>query len=232
MAAIAASRSPKAQAASPRIEIRRFLPDKPINRARRPAPVTADVINLGDADAVVKATLSLPQGVQLRRTNAGQGIPLGSSDGEVRLTWEVEAPVALSGELQLELSVDGKPVARQSLAMQFLPAVELRKLPYIPEPQPAPTEMLVGAHHCPLWESDKPNMWLNVLKHPERTPALGFYSQDNPEVADWETKWAVEHGISFFVYCWYRTSQGGAGEDAVRQCHPRCAVQIASSSTR
>ena len=53
-------------------------------------------------------------------------------------------------------------------------------------------------------------MWLNVLKHPERTPALGFYSQENPEVADWETKWAVEHGISFFVYCWYRTSQGGA----------------------
>jgi hypothetical protein len=48
-----------------------------------------------------------------------------------------------------------------------------------------------------------------VLKHPERTPALGFYAQENPEVSDWETKWAVEHGVSFFVYCWYRTSQGG-----------------------
>jgi len=68
----------------------------------------------------------------------------------------------------------------------------------------------VGAHHCPLWEADKPYMWANVVKHPERTPALGFYAQENPEVADWETKWAVEHGISFFVYCWYRTSQGGA----------------------
>jgi hypothetical protein len=51
-------------------------------------------------------------------------------------------------------------------------------------------------------------MWDNVLKHPERTPALGFYSQENPEVADWETKWAVEHGVSVFVYCWYRASQG------------------------
>ncbi len=51
-------------------------------------------------------------------------------------------------------------------------------------------------------------MWDNVLKHPERTPALGFYSQENPEVADWETKWAVEHGVSFFIYCWYRASQG------------------------
>jgi len=81
--------------------------------------------------------------------------------------------------------------------------------PAIPEPQPAPTEILIGAHHCPLWEADKPQMWNQVVKHPERTPALGFYSQENPEVADWETKWAVEHGISYFVYCWYRDGQGG-----------------------
>ncbi len=68
---------------------------------------------------------------------------------------------------------------------------------------------LIGAHHCPLWEADKPRMWDNVLKHPERTPALGFYDQANPEVSDWETLWAAEHGIDFFIYCWYRTSQGG-----------------------
>jgi hypothetical protein len=60
-----------------------------------------------------------------------------------------------------------------------------------------------------LWEADKPHMWDNILKHPERTPALGFYAQENPEVSDWETKWAVEHGIDFFIYCWYRTRQGG-----------------------
>ena len=79
---------------------------------------------------------------------------------------------------------------------------------YIPDPQPVKTNILIGAHHCPLWEADKPQMWANVVKHPERTPALGFYSQENPEVSDWETKWAVEHGVSFFVYCWYRASQG------------------------
>jgi hypothetical protein len=80
---------------------------------------------------------------------------------------------------------------------------------YVPEPQPVTTQILVGAHNCPLWEADQPQMWNQVLKHPERTPSLGFYSQENPEVADWETKWAVEHGISFFVYCWYRNGQGG-----------------------
>jgi hypothetical protein len=81
--------------------------------------------------------------------------------------------------------------------------------PYIPEPQPAATKLLIGAHHCPLWEADQPAMWDQVVKHPERTPSLGFYAQENPQVSDWETKWAVEHGISFFVYCWYRDGQGG-----------------------
>jgi uncharacterized protein len=96
----------------------------------------------------------------------------------------------------------------------FPTATEIRlakpqKAAYVPEPDPVATQILVGAQNCPLWEADKPQMWNQVLKHPERTPALGFYSQDNPEVADWETKWAVEHGVSFFVYCWYRNGQGG-----------------------
>lgn len=79
----------------------------------------------------------------------------------------------------------------------------------IPDPEPVKTSLLIGAHHCPLWEADKPEMWDQVVKHPERTPLLGFYSQENPDIADWETKWAVEHGVSFFVYCWYRNGQGG-----------------------
>lgn len=79
---------------------------------------------------------------------------------------------------------------------------------YPPPPQPVKTRFLVGAHNCPLWEADSPHMWDQVLKHPERTPLLGFYDQAIPEVADWETKWAVEHGIDFFVYCWYRAGKG------------------------
>jgi hypothetical protein len=89
------------------------------------------------------------------------------------------------------------------------PAAPAAPKAYVPEPQPVRTPILIGAHNCPLWEADQPQMWNQVLKHPERTPALGFYAQENPEVADWETKWAVEHGVSFFVYCWYRNGQGG-----------------------
>ncbi len=124
--------------------------------------------------------------------------------------WNIEADEAGAYPLRLQVTVGTMTVAGASLTMDFLPALEARQLPYIPEPMVVRTKVLVGAHHCPLWEADKPYMWANIVKHPERTPALGLYAQENPEVADWETKWAVEHGISFFVYCWYRTSQGGA----------------------
>jgi len=186
-----------------------FLPDKPISRARRPAPIVAIVENAGDVDAAPKANLIVPKGVRIVGTSAESTALMKPTDRRT-LSWQVEADEAMSCELRLEVAAVGGITARASLKMQFLPAVEARRLPYIPEPVPVRTPILVGAHHCPLWEADKPHMWANILKHPERTPALGFYAQENPEVADWETKWAVEHGVSFFVYCWYRTSQGGA----------------------
>ena len=105
----------------------------------------------------------------------------------------------MSCELRLEIDAGGKTIAAAVLAMNFLPPVILTQPGYIPEPAPVQSPVLIGAHHCPLWEADKPHMWDNLLKHPERTPALGFYNQENPEVSDWETLWAVEHGISFFM---------------------------------
>ncbi|HNX34933.1 MAG TPA: glycoside hydrolase family 99-like domain-containing protein [Kiritimatiellia bacterium] len=127
----------------------------------------------------------------------------------VVIRWQMFAGKAITGDWSLTVST-GQSSARADIRVSFLPPVLFRQLDYIPEPVPVKTEVLVGAHHCPLWEADKVNLWANVLKHPERTPALGFYAQENPEVSDWETKWAVEHGVSFFIYCWYRASQGGA----------------------
>ena len=191
------------------IELRDFLPVKPMCRAQQAVPLSALVLNTGDGTAEITAQLSLPAGVRVLRTNAGAPVHLARGDSEATLTWDVESSTAQTGELRLDIFSEGKTVAQQSLRLQFLPTVTPRKLAYIPEPEPVITSLLIGAHNCPLWESDQPNMWLQLLKHPERTPALGFYAQENPEVADWETKWAVEHGVSFFIYCWYRASQGG-----------------------
>jgi len=202
--------APEAGAAKPApaaARVRSLLPEKPISRAQRPTPIAAVIENTGDAVAEVRATIELPEGVKVIGGEASVTKRLDGGD-EAKLVWQVEAEKAQDCELRLRIEVAGATVATASLPMQFLAPVEVRKLPYIPEPQPVKTSVLVGAHNCPLWEADKPQMWANVLKHPERTPALGFYSQENPEVADWETQWAVEHGVSFFIYCWYRASQG------------------------
>jgi hypothetical protein len=194
----------------PQVVARTFLPDKPLSRARRPTTLTAVIENTGDTAVEVQPRLMLPQGLRLLRADAGPTLRIEGAD-ERKITWAVEADEATSCAVRLEVGMNGAVITTASLAMQFLPPLPLQKPPYIPEPAPArkPNGPLIGAHHCPLWEADKPHMWDNVLKHPERTPALGFYAQENPEVSDWETKWAVEHGIDFFIYCWYRTRQGG-----------------------
>ena len=75
---------------------------------------------------------------------------------------------------------------------------------YVPEPDPARADRLIGVHYFPGWKPGTHRGWGVLDGFPERTPLLGFYDESNPEVADWEIKWALEHGITFFLYCWYR----------------------------
>ena len=84
---------------------------------------------------------------------------------------------------------------------------------YIPAPASVNTgKYLIGAFMCPLWNKDnRPGCWDPVKKYPEREPILGWYDEGNPEVTDWEIKYALEHGISFFNVCWYR-KKGNAGK--------------------
>jgi hypothetical protein len=190
--------------------VKSFLTDAPLCRAGRPAGLTATVVNDGPADVEVSASLVLPPGVRLRASTPTAPPRLATSDGEQHLRFEVEAEKPGPAEIVLELSAAGTAVVRRLLVVNFLPPLPVQKLAAVPPPEPVATDMLVGAIHCPLWESDRVDLWRGVLRHPERMPALGLYSQEDPEVADWEAKWAAEHGISFFVYCWYRDGKGGA----------------------
>lgn len=80
---------------------------------------------------------------------------------------------------------------------------------YMPKPVPAKTEYLLGAHYFPGWKEGTHYGWNKITPYPERKPLLGWYDEGNPEVADWEIKWALEHGISYFIYCWYRDGHDG-----------------------
>ena len=79
---------------------------------------------------------------------------------------------------------------------------------YIPEPQPAQSDRIVAAHYYAAWKKGAAGIHEGfddlAETFPDRTPLMGYYDEENPEVCDWEIKWAVEHGINCFIYCWYR----------------------------
>ena len=194
-------------AAEPGLVVRSFHADQPICRAGRPVGLTAVVVNDGTTTHEVTATLRLPPGLQLRSPAATGPIRIAPTDGEQQLRFIVEAAAEGRAEIGLELTAPGAETVQHPLRIGFLPPVAFERRAAVPRPNPVTPDLLVGAIHCPLWEADRVDLWRGVLRHPERLPALGLYAQEHPEVAEWEAKWALEHGISFFVYCWYRDGQ-------------------------
>lgn len=201
--------SDQADAASSPIVVHDFLCDKGLTRVGRHVTVSLWCDNDSEAPLTITGRLELPRPMRLvDGQQAAVTITLAPFE-EREFRWRVTADAPVYDQMTFVAVQGDRVLAQATHPMRFLPAIEVPDTTEIPAPNPAPTEILVGAHHCPLWEEDRPELWSNVLKHPERTPVLGFYAQHDPEVADWETLWAVEHGISFFVYCWYRTDQGG-----------------------
>ena len=189
------------------VTFRSFQPTVGVCRAERTTKLAAVIIKAADGSLPATFRLTLPTGIRLLNGKAVQAMVLNKFINEVN--WDIKAQYAGVYSIKLELIVKGQIVAHYQLDLRFIEPMAITKMPYIPEPKPVKSSVLVGAHNCPLWEHDKPEMWKQLLKHPERTPALGFYSQENPQIADWETKWCAEHGIDFFIYCWYRDGEGG-----------------------
>jgi hypothetical protein len=203
-AARAAAQTPAPPQGAGAVSIRSFQPVPPVCRAGRVVVLAADIANAGERPTRVRIRLLPPPGVRLVGCQAVRELTILDADWG-RATWRVQAGAA--GVYAFRVVVLDKTRASARLSARFLAAVPMRRLGAIPPPKPVRVAPLIGVLDCPLWESDRYTMWANILKHPERTPALGFYAQENPQVSDWETKWAVEHGISFFVYCWYRDGQ-------------------------
>lgn len=56
---------------------------------------------------------------------------------------------------------------------------------------------------CSLWHEGGHYGWSAVNAFPDIEPALGYYDEGLPEVADWEIKFMLENGIDVQHYCWY-----------------------------
>ena len=83
----------------------------------------------------------------------------------------------------------------------FDPAPTVAKTSYVPEPQPVRSKYEIGAFYFPGFPTA--GQWQPIRGYPNRKPILGWYDESNPECADWQIKWAVEHGIRFFMVDWY-----------------------------
>lgn len=77
---------------------------------------------------------------------------------------------------------------------------------YVPVPEPVSSDYYIACHYYPGWKTRENGYsgFEKIVDFPERTPIIGYYDEADPEVSDWQVKWAREHGINCFVYCWYR----------------------------
>ncbi|GAA4307598.1 glycoside hydrolase family 99-like domain-containing protein [Compostibacter hankyongensis] len=187
-----------------------FAGEQPMTRAERPFALSATILNPAKTTVRFTVKLLVPEHLRVLDTAARQVVI--APEGKATFRWKLMADKALYGQVRLEVVQDDAVFSTAALPLRFLPAMRRTPGNDIPAPVKRDEKLLVGAHYFPGWEKGRPEMWSQLIKHPERTPALGFYDQGIPEVADWETKWAVDHGVDFFIYCWYRTSQGGPVE--------------------
>ena len=79
---------------------------------------------------------------------------------------------------------------------------------YIPAPERVKSDYYITCHYYPGWIKNGDAIFHTGMEeiklYPDRKPLLGYYNENNPEVMDWEIKWACEHGINCFLFCWYR----------------------------
>ena len=170
-------------------------------RAGQKLSVAATIANRGSAPArKVRVAVELPRGLT---TKAALTQELGDIwYGETRIVeWPVRAAKALSRSAELTVSADGMRDLRVSERLRIERGLGLPKADTVPEPKPAKTDYQVGVYYFPgfpTWSK-----WRPIADFPERKPLLGWYDESLPEIADWQIKWAVEHGVSFFAVDWY-----------------------------
>ncbi len=79
-----------------------------------------------------------------------------------------------------------------------------------PEAKADFSDYIVGMNVCSLWKNNATHFgWACITPYDENRPVLGYYDEGNPETADWEIKFMVEHGIDVQAFCWYNDSVTG-----------------------
>ncbi|MCS6949058.1 MAG: glycoside hydrolase family 99-like domain-containing protein [Armatimonadota bacterium] len=185
----------------PTLNVLHFDVEDALPRAGVPLTVQLRVVNAGGQEARgVAARLLLPTGVRLLRTLQTAPHNLASGEeGEWR--WQVVFPRNWQGDLRAEIRSTNATSTAVTARLRVSPPLARVRSPVVPPPLPVKPKYPVGVYYFPGWRSA--GQWAPITRFPERRPVLGWYREGDPQVADWHIKWAVEHGITFFVYDWY-----------------------------
>ena len=180
--------------------------DPVISRAKRICVITTRIVGGPRASdwKNIRVSLKLPKGVRTTSADGSQHVQMEESQ---RIdTWTVLATNPTTGTATVTVTQERKVVAEKQFTISFHTARAIEHTSYVPTPMPVSTgDYLIGAMLCPLWrQTALPGVWNDIAPFPDRTPVLGYYDEGDPEVSDWEIKFAVEHGINFFVPVWYR----------------------------
>ena len=179
--------------------------DEAIARAGRPATLVLKLVNRGGESTgsdLHIAELSLPAGVSVVDDGDWRKIETLETFAAVSHYIQIQSRQPIAGEVAVTLAGQGAPAKPLTGKLEFTQPLGLARADYVPEPRPVKSDYDIGAFYFPGWESEA--KWKRVAEPaPERKPVLGWYEEGNPECVDWQIKWAVEHGINFFLVDWY-----------------------------
>ena len=186
------------------------------NRVGKPCNILLLVQN-GSAEAVdytVKPIVKSPEGLRF----LSNGKPFTEKTLHIEgleraaIHFDVVADSAATVLLNAQFIVNGQLVhtaTSRPFDITPLPTAHVGST-YVPEPQPATTDYLIGTYYFPgygkncFYRGGTLKEWpMLVSSNLWTKPALGYYDESLPEVVDWQIKWAVEHGIGFFLVDWY-----------------------------
>ncbi|MDO5581514.1 MAG: glycoside hydrolase family 99-like domain-containing protein [Planctomycetia bacterium] len=180
------------------LELLENCPANPLNRANNEIPLQLVFFNSGGSPL---------KGLRYYLKTSDREI--GGSLPEIPVFEKQEIQIILNGleegvfESVLNV-VDEKEniILSAPVKIDVLPALNFRKVSYVPAPIPAETDYEIGALYFPGWS--KREAWDRIrTSQPIRKPILGWYDESNPEVIDWQIKWASEAGIKYFFVDWY-----------------------------
>lgn len=186
----------------PDLYLQSFGLDTPVSRVGMECPLAARFINYGAKSAVgVKAVVTAPPGVTVTPVK-GETSPVFDPLIPSAFRYTIVAARPVDGEVTISISGGGVSPAVFRAPIHVTKSLGLERTRSIPAPAPAKTDYQLGMYYFPGW--DVASKWECIERvAPWRKPVMGYYDEANPECADWQIKWAVEHGITFFAVDWY-----------------------------